>query len=267
MIIKTCLFFLVLYSLIFGTSLYANNVSQNYKDTTVSIQKIVRFLDTKTEYGKLCEEYSYINPGQRLKLVKENHFMLGDILNDSLTIPDVDKDQIVDTDLTECNIQDMDVSEYIYKENLEYLNENIITINVYQYTYGAGAAHGNENVFHYVYDREYGMQINWEDLFGETKEFDLYVLNRVINEIADKHFLSYFKAEDQLLNFRKKGYYAITNEGLLIQYHKYEITPGAAGLPSLTVLKEILKDYMSKEMYSKCFVAKKQISSEIMKNF
>jgi hypothetical protein len=65
-----------------------------------------------------------------------------------------------------------------------------------------------------------------------------------------------------LFNFRKEGYFAIIDKGLLIQYGKYEITPGSSGLPSIVVSKEVLKQYMTKEMYETCFGTKDQMIME-----
>ncbi len=251
--IKIFSFFLLAYSLIWGTSTYANNSIEKNKDIHVKTQKVLRFIDSKEEYGKSCEEYHYISSMQRLKLLKENNFLLGDILSDSLSISSVDPDDLIETDLKECNVQDMEVSEYTYREKIDYLNENIVMIEVSQYSYGAGAAHGNGNMSRYIYDREYGMRLDWENLFGQNEAFDKYVLNRVVKEIADEDFITYFKASEQLFNFRTPGYFAISDQGLLIQYGKYEITPGASGLPSIVVPKEILKQYMTKKMYEKCF--------------
>ena len=248
------------------TPMIANTETQIDKHN-ISMQKSLRFIDTKEEYGKSCEEYSYITPEERLKFVKHPDFMLGDILSESLSISKVDPAYLVETNLTECRVEGIDVSEYAYREDLEYLGENIITIEVFQYAYGAGAAHGNGHRSHYIYDREYGMKLDWNNLFGDSEEFDLYVLKRVVEEIADEDFISYFKVREPLLNFRKPGYFAITDEGLLIQYGKYEITPGASGLPFLVVPKEVLKQYMSKEMYGKCFLTQKQIILEVLNEF
>ncbi len=255
MTIRSLLFLLSTYSLLFGTNTYANSIIEKNKAVNLKTQKLLRFMDTKEEYGKSCEEYSYISPLQRLKLVKQN-FLLGDILSDSLSIPSVNLDQIIETNLSECNSQDINVSEFTYREKISYLNENIVTIEVFQYEYGAGAADGNGHISYYIYAREYGMKIDWEDLFGQDEVFDKYVFSRVVNEIADEDFITYIKSSNQLLNFRNAGYFAITNEGLLIQYGKYEITPGASGLPSLIVPKEVLKEYMTKETYEKCFISK-----------
>jgi hypothetical protein len=243
--------------------MYATKMVEQESKLNIPKQQFLRVIDTKEEYGKSCEEYSYITPQQRLKLLKRNNFMLGDILSESLSISNVNPEYLVETNLTECRVEGIDVSEYAYREDLEYLGENIITIEVFQYAYGAGAAHGNGHMSHYIYDREYGMKVDWKNLFGKSKEFDLYVLKRVVKEIADEDFISYFKVREPLLNFRKLGYFAITAEGLLIQYGKYEITPGASGLPSLVVPKEVLKQYMSKEMYKKCFSPKSLRIAEI----
>jgi len=233
----------------------------------IPMQKSLRFIDTKEEYGKTCEAYSYITPLERLKFIKHRDFMLGDILSESLSISAVDSEYLVDTDLTECKIDDMNVSEYTYREDIEYLGENIVTLEVFQYAYGAGAAHGNGHISHYMYDREYGMEMSWKDLFGKNDAFERYVLNRVVNELASEEFISYFKTSELLLNFMTPGYFAITDEGLVIQYGKYEIAPGASGLPSLVIPKAVLKTYMNREMYGKCFLTEKQRIAEILNEF
>ena len=265
MTIKILSILLVAYSLTMGTPTYAYSEAHKDKAVNISNQKFLRFIDTKKEYGKSCEEYSYISSLQRLKLVKQN-FLLGDILGDSLSIPSINADKLVATSLAECNIQDIDISEFTYREKIGYLNENIVTIEVFQYEYGAGAAHSNSHISYYMYDREYGMKLDWETLFGQDEAFDKYVLMRVVKEIADEDFIGYFKASDKLLNFRKQGYFAITDKGLLIQYGKYEITPGSSGLPSIVVPKEVLKQYMRKEMYEKCFSSKSLILAKDMHN-
>lgn len=264
MIQKTFSILLIGYIFILGIEVQANNIIDKDNIINVPPQKFLRFMDNGEEYGKSCEEYSYITSTQRLKLLKQNYFMLGDILNDSLSISIIDKDDLVETNLTECNNQDMYVSEYTYREKLTYINENIITIEVFQYAYGAGAAHGNGNIAYSVYDREYGMKLDWDNLFDKHVDLDKYILKRVIEEIANPGFITYFKAENSLSNFRAPGHFAIIDEGLIIQYGKYEIAPGASGLPSLMVPKEVLKQYMTKGMYEKCFATKAQMIVKAM---
>ena len=260
------LLFILVSMLYFTTSIFSNIKTPEDK-LNIPKQKSLRFIDTKEEYGKSCEEYSYITPQERLKFIKHPDFMLGDLLSESLSIATVKQEHLVDTNLTECRVEGIDVSEYTYKEDLEYLGENIVTLEVFQYAYGAGAAHGNGHISHYVYDREYGMEVSWKDLFGKNDAFELYVLNRVVKELASEDFISYFKTSEQLLNFKKLGYFAITDEGLLIQYGKYEITPGASGLPSLVIPKKVLKQYMRQEMYGKCFLTEKQRIAEVLNEF
>ena len=263
--IKRSSVFIVVCSFLLGILAYADIAPVDTKSFSVPLEDQLRFIDSKKEYGKVCEEYHYITSFQRFKLLKQN-LMLGDILSDSLVIEKVDPDYLAENNFTNCHIFDMQVSEYKYEEHIAYLNEDIISIDVYQYEYGAGAAHGNDNMAHFVYDREYGMRYDWNMLFGDNEAFDLYVLKRVVGEIANEDFIAYLKASEALLNFRKQGYFSITNEGLLIQYGKYEITPGASGLPSLTVPKEVLKQYMTKETYDKCFSPKMQHIAERMHN-
>lgn len=242
--------FLLVSIVIMGANAYA----EAFKPYTAETKKILRFSDTKKEYGKSCEEYDYIPAYERLQLIKHKEFLLGDILADTLTIMPLEDDSIVDKNRTECWEQDSSISVYTYEEQITYLNDQVTTLEVLQYQYGAGAAHGNSYITFYIYDRDYGMRIDWNDLFGpDTKAFDIYVLTRVVKELADEEYVTYFKAIDQLLNFQLPGYFAITDEGLYIQYGKYEITPGASGLPSLLVPKKVLKGYMSEAMYRKCF--------------
>ncbi len=260
--------FLLMSMLSLGTaSVYAAKNAEKESQVNIPKKQLLRMIDTKEEYGKSCESYSYISPMERFKLIKKKNFMLGDMLAESLSISKVDPEYLVDTNLTECSIDGMDISEYTYREDLEYLNDNVVTLEVFQYDYGAGAVHGNGHISHYIYDREYGMEINWEDLFGDNEAFMLYVLKRVVKELASEEFISYFETKEKLLNFTQPGYFAITDKGLLIQYGKYEIAPGASGLPSLVVPKAVLKKYMSEAMYQKCFLTNEQRFAEAMNVF
>ena len=246
----------VFYTILLTMALYVCNSYAGHienRDINITTQNFLRFTDTKEEYGKECEMYEYIAPMQRVTLLKHSDALFGDILSDSVSIASVEPDIIVETNLTNCDAQDSEVGIFIYEENIAYINRNIVTIDVFEYSYAAGAAHGNSHESHYIYDRDYGMNLTWEDIFGENESFELYIVQRVVKEIADEEFMHYFKSDEQLFNFRKPGYFGIIDEGLLIQYGKYEITPGASGLPSLIVPKEILRKYMTPSIYAKCF--------------
>ncbi len=224
--------------------------AENYSVVT---ENRSRFIDMKDEYGKNCEKYSFIPAMQRVQYLHHAEFLLGDLLSDTLAIPTVEEGYLSGSYASRCEEFDMDISRYEYEEELEYLSDDVITIQVFQYQYGAGAAHGNGHSSHYVYERDYGMELDWENLFARDDAFDLYIIRRVVKEIAEKEFLDYFKAREQILNYRHPGYFGIEKEGLVIQYGKYEIASGAAGFPSLTIPKKVLKKYMKPGMYEKCF--------------
>ena len=180
--------------------------------------------------------------------------MLGDLLTESLHPEYIEPEYLLESNVTKCEIESTESNVYNYKEDIEYLGENIVTIGVYEFNYGAGAAHGNSHISYYVYEREKGMKLSWEDLFGKNENFNAYVLDRVTKELAGKQFISVFKAEKNLMNFKKTGYFAIDDGGLTIQFGKYEIAPGMDETPYLTIEKEVLKKYMGNDMYAKCFL-------------
>ncbi len=220
---------------------------------TMKTQTVKRFTDTNEEYGKSCESYSYIPALERLSLISHTEFLLGDLLTDTLAIPAVDENRLQEYNKSICSKIQYNISKYEYTENLEYLSNDIVSIDIFQYKYGAGAAHGNGHNSHYLYERDYGMALQWENLFIKDDAFDRYIIKRVIKEIAEKEFIEYFKASEQILNYAHTGYFGLNKEGLIIQYGKYEIASGSAGLPSLIIPKDVLKKYMRPGMYKKCF--------------
>lgn len=225
---------------------------------------VVRFLDSQEENGKACEEYHYLSAEQRLQLLKTD-FYLGDILRDSLQLESTEPGQPVDANLSSCDSVDAKINALKYTEKVDYLNENIIAIETEQYLHDAGSEHGMLDSAYYLYDRKYGMEIAWESLFGKSRVFDRYVLDRVIKEIANPEYIDYIDSSEQLLNFRVPGYFTINDKGLFIQYGEYEIAPFTSGRPSITVPKAVLKKYMSAEMYHKCFAKKAYVVSSVSK--
>ena len=59
-------FLLVAYSLTMGTNIYAYSATLEDKAGNSTNQTLLRYTDTKKEYGKSCEEYNYITSLQRL---------------------------------------------------------------------------------------------------------------------------------------------------------------------------------------------------------
>jgi len=88
---------------------------------------------------------------------------------------------------------------------------------------------------------------------GKNQKFDDYLLKCAKKEIANEDFLEMPETQNALKNFFHTGYFAIVDEGLLIQYRKYDIAPGSDGNPSLIVPKNILKEFMGKDIYEFCF--------------
>ena len=245
--------------LVFLTVTFLDAIEEGFAETEsqypVPKKRLLRVIDTKEAYGKYCEFYRYIAPGERLKLIREKEFMLGDLLTESLHPEYIEPEYLLESNLTKCEIESTESNIYNYKEEIEYLGEHVVSIGIYEFSYGAGAAHGNSHISYYIYEREKGMKLRWEDLFAKNEAFNAYVLDRVRKELANERFISVFEAEKNLMNFKNSGYFAIDDEGLTIQFGKYEIAPGMDGTPYLTVPKEVLKKYMSKEMYVKCFSA------------
>ena len=221
---------------------------------SVPRERLLRVIDTKEVYGKYCESYLYISPLERMKLLKEKSFMLGDLLTDSLHPDYIDPEYLLESNVTKCEIESTESNVYIYREEIAHLGAHIVSIGVYEFSYGAGAAHGNSHISYYVYERERGMRVHWEDLFGKDDTFSAYVLERVTKELASQELITFFHAEKNLMHFKNPGYFAIDEEGLTIQFGKYEIAPGMDETPYLTIPKEVLKRYMDEAMFVKCFL-------------
>ena len=150
-------------------------IKNNHSCIKINITKIIRVTDTDEEYGKSCDEYLFITPENRLKILK-NKLIYNDFLTDSFNAP---REKRTRRNVTKCTVEDPDISTSTYQESIEYISENLVSIKVFTWSYGAGAAHGNENTSHYTYRRKSGKRLAWSDLFGKNKRFDNYLLNRV----------------------------------------------------------------------------------------
>ena len=214
-------------------------------DTT----KIIKAADTGEEYDKSCNEYLFIDSKNRLKILKSK-LIHNDFISDTFIAP---KEDQTSKNVIKCTAEGPDISTSTYQESIEYISDNLVSIKVISWNYGAGAAHGNENTSHYTYRRKSGKRLSWSDLFAKNERLDNYLLKRVKKEIANEGFLEKPETQNALKNFFHTGYFAIVNEGLLIQYRKYEIAPGSDGNPSLIVPKNILKEFMGKDIYEFCF--------------
>lgn len=146
-------------------------------------------------------------------------------------------------------------NQYLYVEDIDYINNNILSTSVTEWAY-EGGAHGNGATSFYNLDRHTHDIVHWEDMLPDSKAFDAYVTEQVINTIADKMYLkmtSKHSPQTEVANFKKLGYFSIRHDGLFIQYPPYEIGPYAMGNPSLTIPLNTLKDYLPKSKYDYYF--------------
>ena len=93
--IKQLFIMIAVYAAISVTAVFAQNLAEKELQLKIPTQQVLRVIDTKEEYGRSCEEYSYITPLQRLKLLKHNDFMLGDILSESFSLSFVNPEYLV----------------------------------------------------------------------------------------------------------------------------------------------------------------------------
>ncbi len=220
-----------------------------------------------------CHHIYTIDPMSKLKILHRSDFMMNNFMMDSMQLPQLSNDNIVmESNLSLCRGYEPNMSVYSKRENIEFINNDIVCIETNNYFYGAGAAHGHSRVEHFIYERKNGMKLGWDDLFKD-KRIEKYILDRVVNELASREYLKNISKNNYsfirefygidpktvLMNFKESGYFTIVNEGLKVQYNAYDIAPYVAGQPSLIVPKKILKDYMSKKVYDMCFSNKSRI--------
>lgn len=227
------------------------------------------------EHGyKDCNHLYIIDPLSKMSILQESSIPLNDFTADSVSPPQrSNKDLYFESNLSLCDTFDYNTSIYSTTEDVRHINNYIVSIESTKYFYGAGAAHGHTTIHHYVYDREYGMRLNWKDLFKDEM-IEKYILNRVINELASKEYLEFTRTRGKnsfvfalhnidhdtvLMNFKKNGNFSILKEGLLVQYNQYEIGPYSLGAPSLIIPPDILKEYMYEEVYKMCFSNKNNV--------
>ena len=223
-------------------------------------------------YGT-CSHVHILEGMARLELMHHKDLLMNDLLADAYTLPETVGGRVhEESNLTRCG-ESRSSSENIESvdESILYISDGVVSIERDEYRFAAGSAHGMSFITLSTYDRETGMVLGWSDLFPGGK-MDRYVLKRIVRELADRDYMQFAAsmkktgkdgnsetATEVLLNFKKIGYFAIVKEGLLIQYSPYEITPHAAGQPSLIVPRATLKKYMTKAMYETCFPGENHI--------
>ncbi len=217
-----------------------------------------------------CHNIYTIDPLSKLNILHNSDFMMNDFLTDSAVLPELSNPSIVrESNLSICQGYNWKMSVYSRQEKIEFINTDIVSIEQNNYFFAAGTLHGHSKVEHFIYERNHGMKLGWDELFKD-KRIEKYILDRVKKELASSGYMglknnnikkfiqSSFNIDSHnvLMNFKKSGYFAIVKEGLKVQYNEYEITSYVDGAPSLIVPKKVLKDYMSEKIYNMCFVDK-----------
>ena len=206
-----------------------------------------------------CRTTRTLETDSKLNLLHQPDLVMSDIIVDSVDAAKFFRENTPnDANGSGCPKYDRKMSTYSIDEKISYINDHIICVIRDTNTYAAGTAHGIESVEHFVYDRNNGMRLGWNDLFKD-ESIDTYILKRVINELAAERYLDFIVKEHAvqidsvLMYFKKKGHFTVVPKGLKIQYNEYEIASYSAGQPSLTIPKEVLKKYMVPKMYAMCF--------------
>jgi len=224
---------------VYDTSLLINTKDfyLNDKDSCLKVQqKISIHIDEKNVYS----EYYYFDKKNRLLLLNTK-----DITSDFIKNANEEFKNVKAVKKTnEYN----DGDNTLEKEEILYINNNIISFSTLSYGY-YGGAHGNSRNYLELYDRHTGKLVEWKDIFQNNINFLVYVKNRIFNEIAEKEYVKTFNAQAELENFVETGYFTITAKGLLIKYPSYSIAPYSSGHPEILITDDELKKYMSEEKY------------------
>ena len=206
-----------------------------------------------------CFKIHTLEPVSKLNLLHQPEMMMSDFIVDSVEAAEFFREITPnDANGSGCPSYNRKMSTLSIDEKITYTNANIICIKRDTVSYGAGAAHSIEKVEHFVYDRNNGMRLGWNDLFKD-EGIDTYVLERVTKELASQRYLDFVakhqsvQVDKVLMYFKDKGHFTIVSEGLKIQYNEYEIASYSEGQPSLIIPKEVLKKYMVPKMYEMCF--------------
>ncbi len=137
---------------------------------------------------------------------------------------------------------------YSYKENIYYMNKNIISI-IKEISSFDGGLHGDYD-FHFInIDRNKGDIIKFDDVF-----------NSKINSFLLKEYYSisnlYNITEKKFIDLCKKRFY-FAPEGIKIKFNDYDIGP-YGDAPTILIPKEIIKKLIPAEKFSYYFSSIKQ---------
>lgn len=128
---------------------------------------------------------------------------------------------------------------------IDYLSENIASINNYIYSY-TGGAHGMYVTMHEVYTLDNGEKLKIEDILINVN--DLSLLNKVRQKLLsmanEDEGISYFNLDE--LSLQDNNFY-ITSNGLVFTWGVYEIAPYSTGESEVSFSKDEIMPYLKDE--------------------
>lgn len=128
---------------------------------------------------------------------------------------------------------------------IDYLSENIASINNYNYLY-TGGAHGMYGTMHEVYTLDNGEKLKIDDILINVN--DLSLLNKVRQKLLsmanEDEGISYFNLDE--LSLQDNNFY-ITSNGLVFTWGIYEIAPYSMGESEVSFSKDEIMPYLKNE--------------------
>lgn len=128
---------------------------------------------------------------------------------------------------------------------IDYLSENIASINNYNYLY-TGGAHGMYGTMHEVYTLDNGEKLKIDDILINVN--DLSLLNKVRQKLLsmanEDEGISYFNLDE--LSLQDNNFY-ITSNDLVFTWGIYEIAPYSMGESEVSFSKDEIMPYLKDE--------------------
>ncbi|NLB88261.1 MAG: DUF4163 domain-containing protein [Syntrophomonadaceae bacterium] len=147
-------------------------------------------------------------------------------------------------------------------------NDQVLSFIVNNYTY-TGGAHGNIEVDYYNIDKKANRAIGLADLFVEGSDY----IDRINKEI--KKQIEYRSQQEDQYFFEgewgfqtiseNQGFY-IKDEDIVICFAKYEIAPGAMGIPEFVINLDGFKDILKKQESSPIIIEGLEIETIVNEN-
>lgn len=132
-----------------------------------------------------------------------------------------------------------DMVSYSYRYEIDYLSENIISINNFFYEY-TGGIHGMYFTGHYVYSLSNGDRLEIEDILIDIN--DLSLLNKVKQKLLAKDDSEYY-FDLENVSLKDNNFY-ITSKGLVFTWGIYEIAPYSSGEINVLMSIDEIKPYL-----------------------